>query len=180
MKKILAITLLILSATNAQAGALSNYWENLKTNTRDAWNCGSYELLVPVNIWHNRWAYDQESIDRYNEMPWGAGLGRGIWKGNEWHGLYFMVFKDSNYREQTIGGYAYVYNWGLTESNNLKAGIGYTLSLTQRHDYTYIPVPLPLPLASISYKRAAIQAAYVPGLGKNDGNVLFTWFKWTF
>ena len=76
-------------------------------------------------------------------------------------------------------GYAYQYNWDISESGDWKIGAGYTIGVTQRHEYSYIPVPLPLPVAGLTYKNVSWQAAYVPGI-KNDGNVLFTWLKFSF
>ena len=179
-KYILAITALIsISATSAGAFEFKEWYNNLKSNVSDAWSCGHYDAYAPFYAWHNRLTYDKEHLDKYNEEAWGFGLGKGIWKGNEWHGLYAMAFKDSNFYLETIFGYAYQYHWDISDSGDWKVGAGYTLSLTQRHEYSYIPVPLPLPVAGLTYKNVALQAAYVPGI-KNDGNVLFTWLKFSF
>ena len=96
-------------------------------------------------------------------------------KGN-WHGLYAMAFKDSNYHMETMIGYAYQKNWNLCCSDDWKVGLGYTLGFTQRHEYAYIPVPLPLPIVGIEYTRLALQMAYVPGW-TNMGNVAFFWLR---
>lgn len=178
-KKILTIAFLALFALPARAGTIGDFFGNAFENAKYALSCGNNDLYVPVRTWHNRLFYDQEHVDKYNEEPWGIGFGRGFWEGNEWHGVYAMAFKDSNFYLETIAGYAYLYNWDLSSSGDWKIGVGYTLSLTQREEYMYIPVPLPLPIAGLTYKRLALQAAYVPGV-KNDGNVLFAWLKWTF
>ena len=164
---------------NVHAWSWSAYWEELKQNIKDIWHCGDPSVYVPAYAWHNRLTYDQEHIDKYNENPWGFGVGKYIWEGDNWHGLYAMGFKDSNDYAETFFGYAFIKNHSLNESETWKVGYGYTLGLTQRHEYSYIPVPVPLPLGSISYKNLSLQAAYVPGI-KNDGNVLFMWFKWDF
>lgn len=180
MKKIFLIAgLLLLISANANAGAVKDFFSRAGYNAKAALSCGSTDVYLPFYAWHNRLFYDNKHIKKYNEEAWGFGLGRSIWDGNEWHGVYAMAFKDSNFYLETIAGYAYMYNWNLAGSDDLRAGIGYTLSLTQRHEYHYIPVPLPLPIAGISYKNAALQAAYVPGV-KNDGNVLFAWLRISF
>ena len=175
---LLAIALFFITG-KATAWSLSEYWTELKQDIKDTWNCGSLSAYLPVYAWHNRLAYDQEHVDKYNENPWGFGLGKWMTEGDNWHGLYAMAFKDSNKYLETFVGYAFIKNHSLDEAENWKLGYGYTLGLTQRHEYKYIPVPVPLPLGSISYKNVSLQAAYVPGI-KNDGNVLFTWLKFDF
>ena len=156
-------------------GVISKWISTVSYNAKNVWDNGSYELYVPVNIWHNRLAYDKKKIRRYNEAPWGLGAGKYVYdEDGNWHSLYFMVFKDSNYHPETMFGYGYQHNWYLDEEKNWRYGIGYTIGATQRCEYKYIPVPLPLPLVGIGYKHFSLQAAYVPGV-KNDGNVLFTW-----
>lgn len=181
--KILSVLLLSLISFAANASETSSakketLWEHFERNVGDTWQSDTYDVYIPVNTWHNRSFYDSEHIDKYNEEPWGLGLGVSRYdEDGDWHGLYAMAFKDSNFYVQTIFGYAYQKNWYLNENRDLSVGAGFTLSLTQRHEYYYIPVPLPLPLVGLTYKRLSVQAAYVPGV-KNDGNVLFTWLRW--
>ena len=165
----------ILSTSQSEAG-LKEYWQGLKQDVADTWNSESYSAYAPLYAWHNRLTYDQEHIDKYNENPWGLGVGKYVYKEKDWHGLYAMAFKDSNDYLETFFGYAFLRNVSLNCADTWRLGYGYTIGLTQRHEYKYIPVPVPLPLASISYKDVSLQAAYVPGI-KNDGNVLFTWLK---
>ena len=150
----------------------------LKKRIVQAWDSKGYDFYLPLYSWHNRYMYD--SVSKYNEHPWGAGFGRSFRdEDGDSHALYILGFMDSNNRFQPIGGYAFVKNWPLDEEKDWSAGLGYTLSITARHEYDYIPLPLPLPLLSLQYKQVAIQAAYVPGV-YNDGNVLFAWFRWHF
>ena len=152
--------------------------ETLKKRMIQAWESDKYDIYLPAYTWHNRLTYDSSHINRYNENPWGGGLGRSFYdEDGDSHSLYFMTFIDSNDYVQPIGGYAYIKNWHPDEDRNWAFGLGYTLSLTGRHEYNYIPVPLPLPLVSVRYKQLAVQAAYIPGR-YNDGNVLFTWLRW--
>ncbi len=178
-KYLVLLILFVLIPHKAHSFEWKEWYEDLKVNIADTWHCGRLDVYTPFYAWHNRLTYDKKHIEKYNEEAWGFGLGKGYWKGNEWHGLYAMAFKDSNFYLETIFGYAYQYNWDLSDSGDWKIGAGYTLSLTQRHEYSYIPVPLPLPVGGISYKNVALQAAYVPGI-KNDGNVLFTWLRFSF
>ncbi|MGN0914600.1 MAG: lipid IV(A) palmitoyltransferase PagP [Alphaproteobacteria bacterium] len=178
---IYALFMFFVSATNAEAKIcryeLEDFWNKIENNLKQTWNGGTYDLYVPVWTWHNRLFYDKDKIEKYNEEPWGIGLGVSRYdEDGDWHGLYAMGFKDSNFYLETIFGYAYLKNWELDNDGDWKGGIGFTASLTQRHEYSYIPVPLPLPIAGLSYKGMAVQAAYVPGV-KNDGNVLFTWLR---
>ncbi len=155
-----------------------NIWNKAKYNISETWNSDTYDLYIPFYAWHNRLTYDDEHIDKYNEEAWGLGIGKYRYdKDGDWHGLYAIAFKDSNSYLETMFGYAYQKNWFVNCNRDFRVGLGFTVGVTQRHEYSYIPVPLPLPIAGVEYGRFAIQAAYVPGV-KNDGNVLFTWFRY--
>ena len=154
-----------------------NLWNKAKYNVSETWKSDTYDLYVPFYAWHNRLAYDDEHIEKYNEEAWGLGIGKYRYdKDGNWHGLYAIAFKDSNSYLETMFGYAYQKNWFVNCNRDFRVGLGFTVGVTQRHEYSYIPVPLPLPIAGIEYGRFALQAAYVPGI-KNDGNVLFSWFR---
>jgi palmitoyl transferase len=175
LRRVLPAVVLFLMVGNAKAD-LSSYWETLKQDVSSTYTDGRFSLMIPYLTWHNRAFYDQEHLDKYNEEPWGLGVGLSRYEGVDWHGLYAMAFKDSNDYVETFFGYAFIKNYAFDEAENWRAGIGYTLGITQRHEYSYIPVPLPLPLASLTYRKVSVNAAYVPGI-KNDGNVLFSWFR---
>jgi palmitoyl transferase len=171
------LLLLVASVASASETESMSWTEKAKYNLSKTWNSGYYDLYVPLYAWHNRLTYDREHIDKYNENPWGAGIGTSRYDSDgDWHGLYAMAFKDSNSYLETMFGYAFMKNWTAGCEDEWRAGVGFTVGVTQRHEYSYIPVPLPLPLAGIGYKRLDLQAAYVPGV-KNDGNVLFVWTK---
>lgn len=154
-----------------------NLWNKAKYNVSETWQSDTYDLYVPFYAWHNRLAYDDEHIEKYNEEAWGLGIGKYRYdKDGDWHGLYAIAFKDSNSYLETMFGYAYQKNWFVNCNRDFRVGLGFTVGVTQRHEYSYIPVPLPLPIAGIEYGRFALQAAYVLGI-KNDGNVLFSWFR---
>lgn len=166
---------LVAFAQRAEAG-IGDFVQGLRDDIAATYGEGRWSAMIPVRVWHNRLTYDKEHIDKYNEEPWGFGLGLSRFRGDDWHGLYAMAFKDSNSYMETFFGYAFMKNKALDEANHWKLGYGYTLGITQRHEYSYIPVPLPLPIVSLGYKRVTLNAAYVPGV-KNDGNVLFSWLR---
>lgn len=146
----------------------------------ELWHSDRYSLYVPAYTWHNRLMYDSETVERYNENPWGIGIGKVITdeKGNT-HLLMIMGFQDSWKKFEPYGGYAFQKNWYMDSAHDWSAGIGYVLGITAREQYSYIPFPLPLPIGGIQYKQLALQAAYIPG-GYDDGNVLFIWLRWDF
>lgn len=178
MKKFFTILLALFLLPLTARADLHDYFDKVQKDVAETWKSQTYDIYIPVNTWHNRLFYDKEHLEDYNEEPWGLGFGKSRYDMNgNWHGIYAMAFKDSNFYVQTIMGYAFQKNWLINNNRDLKVGVGYTLSITQRHEYSYIPVPLPLPIAGITYKRFSIQAAYVPGV-KNNGNVLFSWLRY--
>ncbi|MDF7671512.1 lipid IV(A) palmitoyltransferase PagP [Orbaceae bacterium ESL0721] len=155
------------------------FLQNIKNTLSDTWNSPTHELYIPANTWHNRAAYSRSKVDGYNERPWGIGYGVTRFdEDGDWHSLYIMEFQDSHNEIEPIGGYGYQTYWRLDDAGKWRIGIGYTLSITARHDYDWIPFPAPLPLLSFEYDRFSIQNTYVPGFHKNNGNVLFTWLRW--
>ena len=59
---------------------MKEYWQGLKQDVADTWNSKNYSAYAPIYAWHNRLTYDQEHIDKYNENPWGLGVGKYIYK----------------------------------------------------------------------------------------------------
>ena len=177
MKKRWLLVFCLLFVTKVQAGEVADWAKGIVENTKTAWNDGGYDAYVPFYAWHNRLAYDEEHLKKYNEISTGFGLGKSFYdKNNNWHGIYAFGFKDSNYHLETVAGYGYQKNWAIDDHGNWLAGIGYTIGMTQRHEYKYIPVPMPLPIAGIGHKNLMLQAAYVPGL-HNFGNVVLFWAR---
>lgn len=174
-----AITFSVQAETKISSDDSESWWASIKQTLKRTWDSNQYDLYIPANTWHNRATYDRDKIDGYNERPWGIGLGKYYYdeRGNK-HSLYFMEFQDSHNIIEPIGGYAYEALWNMSE--NTKIGLGYTLSITARHDYDWIPFPAPLPILSFKYKKLSIQNTYVPGFTRNSGNILFTWLNWEF
>lgn len=136
------------------------------------WTDGKTELYIPAYAWHNRFTYSSERIGRYNENPWGGGLGKGYYAPNgNWHGLYAFVFLDSHKYPEPIVGYAFSKVLYLPKDINLGGGFG--LLVTQRPDINNgIPFPGALPWVFVNHKKVSVVATYIPG-SKNIGNVLF-------
>ena len=131
--------------------------------------------------WHNRFMYDKEKTDNYNDMPWGGGFGVSRYneEGN-WSSLYAMMFKDSHNEWQPIIGYGWEKGWYLDSSRDFRLGLGVTAGITAREDFAnYVPLPIILPLFSASYRRLSVQFTYIPGT-YNNGNVLFAWLRYGF
>lgn len=173
---IIAIFSFFSQVTHAE---ISNYYKNIKNNIQYTWNnSDTNDFYLPVLTWHNRYTYDKEHIEKYNEKPWGFGGGISKYDENgNWNGIYLMTFKDSFNKWEPIGGYGWEKIWNPIYNNkDIKVGLGYTLFITARDNWNYIPIPAALPLASIGYKKYTFQATYIPGT-HNDGNVLFGWFR---
>jgi palmitoyl transferase len=89
--------------------------ELAKNDVSQTWNQPqNYDLYLPFLSWHNRFMYDKEKTDNYNEMPWGGGFGVSRYneEGN-WSSLYAMMFKDSHNEWQPIIGYGWEKGWYL-------------------------------------------------------------------
>ncbi len=158
----------------------SSRWQKLVSAMSGVWlEPTQQDFYLPVITWHNRYMYDDEHLHRYNERPWGAGVGISRYdrEGN-WHGLYAMAFKDSFNRWEPFIGYAREYQWAPFDARDFRLGAGFTLGVTARDNWRYIPFPALLPLASVSYRRVTFQATYIPGT-YNNGNVFFGWFRVT-
>ena len=161
---------------------LEHIGEQIRYRFHQIWYDGSIEGYGTGYAWHNRYTYTPERIQthHYNELAWGGGLGKGFFdEDGDWHGLYAMAFLDSHKNVQPIAGYGFVKM--IHFKYDFNAGVGFTLFVTERSDIFHgIPFPgIPLPLVTVGYNRFNIVATYIPG-GRNVGNVLFVFGKWTF
>ena len=155
-----------------------SWWGRFQNRVVQTWESPTWDVYLPVLTWHNRFTYDKERTDRYNESPWGFGFGKSMYdEDGDWHALYAMGFQDSHDMFQPIAGYGFQKNWRPSPDSDWRIGGGFTVGITARQQYDYIPLPLPLPMAGIEYKRLAFQAVYIPGT-HNNGNVLFGWLRW--
>jgi palmitoyl transferase len=156
----------------------SSMWMQAQEAAAATMQSNRYEVYLPLHTWHNRKMYTAEKVASFNEDPWGLGVGKFRFdeRGN-WHAWYVMAFLDSHKYVEPIAGYAYEKLWH--PANDWHVGLGFTAGLTSRQDYNFVPLPLVLPLVSIGYRRATLQATYIPGT-KGAGNILFTWMRWQF
>lgn len=140
---------------------------------------GSNELYLTGYAWHNRYTYDRERLNTYNENAWGGGFGKGFFdEDGDWHGLSAIAFLDSHKNVQPAAGYTFLKM--LPGPFDLKVGLGGSVLMTARPDiFNNIPFPGVLPWLSLNYKHLWLQATYVPG-AQDAGNVLFLMAKWTF
>jgi len=163
-------------------GEQRGFWGRLKDDISQTWNQPeNIDLYIPFISWHNRFLYDKEKTDRYNEHPWGGGVGvsRDTSDGN-WSSLYMMIFKDSHKEWQPIAGYAWEKGWHFDKREKFRVGLGFTAGITARKDFAnYVPLPIVLPIFSASYNNVNMQFTYIPGT-YNNGNVLFGWLRYSF
>ncbi|MCS6766984.1 MAG: lipid IV(A) palmitoyltransferase PagP [Candidatus Protistobacter heckmanni] len=164
---------------HAEQGWFGDWLDSAKQETRTLWNQGQEDLYVPLHTHHMRFAYDADKIKDYNENPWGIGYGRGIQDADgRWRGLYAMAFLDSHNKVEPIAGYGSL--WQFAQLGDLRLQGGYTVFVTARQDILhYMPLPEILPLAGVNYKKLSLMATYIPG-GRNNGNVLFIFSKYSF
>jgi len=181
-RALLACTLLsTTTVAAASAGSTVGAWlDTAQEHVSDTWHNGDTELYLPFWTYHHRGTYDADHIEDFNEFPGGFGLGKGRYNSSgNWEGMYAMGFMDSHNKPSLMAGYAWVPTWEL--GNEVKAGVGVTGFLMSRSNYwNGIPFPGVLPIASLGYKQLSLNAAYIPSTGRNNGNVLFMWGKWTF
>lgn len=163
-------------------GEQSSLWARLIDDITQTINQPeNIDFYIPFISWHNRFLYDREKTDIYNELPWGGGVGVSRdTNGVNWSSLYMMIFKDSHKEWQPIAGYAWEKGWNLDRREKFRAGLGFTAGITARRDFAnYVPLPIILPIFSASYSKVNIQFTYIPGT-YNNGNVLFGWLRYSF
>lgn len=170
---------LISSLLHAEENSSTTH-EDVLDHLVTIWKEGNNELYVPLYTYHMPFAYSPDKLADYTDYPMGLGFGKGITneRGN-WEALYAMTFKDSHGIYQYMAGYAWVPMWNIGQTE-WKYGVGVTAFLMSRQDiFNYTPFPAALPVGSVSYKNLSLQTTYIPG-GKDFGNVVFTWAKWSF
>jgi lipid IVA palmitoyltransferase len=138
-----------------------------------------WDIYLPAYTWHLPFLYDAEKRHEYNSYPLGFGIGKSIINDhNNWEGVYGLGFQDSHTEFQFMLGYNWNAMWSNSFVKDLTYGIGYTVFLMSRKDIMhYIPFPGILPTVNLTYKSLSLGSTYIPGLGRNDGNVLFFWLK---
>lgn len=174
--------LLLVLFTNSTLASCANkrgIFKPLCQRFHHIWYDGSNELYFSGYAWHNRYTYRPEKIQRYNELAWGGGIGKGVYgPKNDWQGIYAIAFLDSHKNVEPAIGYAYLKVAHFTP--NLIAGIGYSVLVTMREDINHgYPFPGILPWTAITYRKISLCATYIPGAA-GAGNVLYVVAKYTF
>lgn len=143
------------------------------------WNSENWEFVVPVNTWHNRWVYDHKKAHTFNERPWGFGVGKYRYdaSGNR-HSLVGLTFQDSHDSPEPTFAYGWQKIWRQGET--IRPSLGLMGGVTFRKDYDWMPLPAILPVIGVDIGPFSFENTYVPGLGGNNGHVLFTWITWRF
>ena len=155
-----------------------SFWEETKAHFKQILCRGENELYVPVNTWHNRAMYDSEKTRDYNERPWGIGFGKVLTENDRKYSLGFMEFQDSHNKVEPVFAYKWQAVW--RHDKTIRPTLGWMAGITMRHEYSYVPIPAILPVAGLDIGPFSVESTYIPSLGKNNGNVLFTWVQWRF
>lgn len=105
---------------------ISQWWTSLTDDITQTWQEPEhYDFYLPFLSWHARFMYDKEKTDKYNEMPWGAGLGMSRFnEDGNWSALFAMAFKDSHNEWQPAMGYGWEKGWYLDTAKDFRLGIG--------------------------------------------------------
>ena len=161
----------------AESGSDGGFFALAKETIRDTWNEGRMEVFVPLYAWHNRKAYPQDKISKYNEYPKGLGIGKYRYdrKTNR-DGLMFRGFSDSNYHFEPLLLYTWQKTW-RSKDDFFGFSAGYMAGFTTRKEWHWVPLPMALPIISFDAGPISYAHTYVPGLGKENGNVWFSWMS---
>ena len=154
------------------------FWEETKAHFKQILCHGENELYVPVNTWHNRLTYDHDKIRDFNERPWGIGYGKVLIEDSHKYSFAFMEFQDSHNDIEPVFAYKWQKVWRTDKT--VRPTLGVMAGFTMRSDYSYVPIPAALPVFGIDIGPFSIENTYIPSLGRNNGNVLFTWVQWRF
>jgi lipid IVA palmitoyltransferase len=140
------------------------FWHRTGAGLEAIWSGDQLDVYVPGYIWHLPWRYPTDRRSSYNDIAWGAGMGRTLVdERGRLRSLFGIVSADSYAKPQYMAGYA----WRARtrpRGPGLRLGGGYTLLVIGRSDkLRYTPLPIMLPLGSIGTDRIEIVGAYVPG-----------------
>lgn len=163
----------------APSRAGSSWWGSLKDNVAATWHSDRYELYIPLHTWHNRHFYSAEQISKYQENPWGIGIGkyRDTPVGTT-HGIGAMVFMDSHNAPEPFIAYTWQKNWQVTEHQQVSLG-GFAGFTARKEIAHYAPIPVAWPYVAYRYRNFSVQGMYFPGRSGN-GNIAFFWAKYRF
>jgi Antimicrobial peptide resistance and lipid A acylation protein PagP len=168
MKKII-LTLALTCFTLPTAHACDWLWSVFSkpcNGVVKAYETGDDELLLSGYAYHLRSSYTPEKIREFNEKAWGIGYGKTAEEANgDTHMLFWLVFRESHFKNQVHLGYAYNTYWG--PRTGLQASLGYTAMLVQRPDIASgIPFPAILPTAGVKWNNTSLNFIFIPKISK--------------
>lgn len=174
MVRTVGVGLQLLGAAAWAHGAEGNgLWARGRDTVARIWQEGDSDFYLPLHTHHLRFAYDRAKIDSYQENPLGLGYGRSLYQDGVWRGLYLMGFQDSHYKPSYMLGYGHQWLW--QPAPDWRVGGGFTAFVMTRADIGHdTPFPGVLPMASLGWRVASLEMAYVPGT-RGAGNILFFW-----
>ena len=159
-------------------------YSNLKERLLNVWESPNWHIIIPVHTWHSRWTYTKQKGREYNEMPGGFGFGKWYRDMRNWPPEFsFIVLAVSYSYAEPLAGYPGHKDIFLDKAQNWSFGYGAHFFLTARHNYSYVPIPGIIPHIALQYKHLALNIAWVPYLGGEDGaggDVFFTQVRWYF
>ncbi len=171
---ILIISCLSLSVPAMAAEEEPSLYQSIKEHLATIWNSDRYELLVPINTFHNPMSYSAEKRKHYNNRPWGVGIAKYIQpQPDRRYALAAMTFQDSFNKPEP----SFFYSWQMLwpHDKDFRLGFGLMGGITFRENYHWIPIPGIVPTLSFEFKSFSIDTLYVPGF-----DVALTWLTWRF
>lgn len=152
-----------------------SFYSRVRQKISGIWQDGNWEIHIPIYAWHNRESYPRYKIDNYNENPRGIGIGKYITNqsGNR-ERVLAIGFSDSNYHFEPLVLYTWQKIW-RDRRDFFRFSVGYMAGFTTRKEWHWVPIPMALPIVSIEAGPLSFENTYIPGLGKDNGNVWFSW-----
>lgn len=151
-------------------------WCDIKFGLKMAESSGVNGLMVNGYAYHltvgPHWPTGYDQAGGVNEIALGAGYTRTFYNPqyDSEYSLYAMGFMDSFYKPEFHIGYTYEKYFNMTDSGNLKWGIGYTPFVFIKPALTN-DAPIPLPgagiLTSIKYYNVNVMLIYANELFLN-------------
>ncbi|MBP9742089.1 MAG: hypothetical protein KBD37_01890 [Burkholderiales bacterium] len=155
---------------NVGCDSWSSWWCDIKFGIKMAESSGVNGILISGYAYHTsvglHFPVGHNEEGPVNEITAGAGYTRTFFNPqyNSEYALYASGFMDSYYKIQLQVGYAYQQYFNLTNSGNLKWGLGYTPFIFIKPAYTN-DAPVPLPgvglVTSLKYNNVDLILTYV-------------------
>ena len=152
----------------------TSFFQSIRRHLCSIWTSDKYQVLLPINTFHNPMSYSAEKRRDYNERPWGIGIVKYAQPTpDRRYGLTAMTFQDSFNKPEP----SFFYSWQMLwrAKKDFRPTLGIMAGITFRHNYNWIPVPGIVPSFGLEYKSFSVDTLYVPGF-----DVFLTWLTWRF